>query len=324
MAGLPGRAVRATRSIVTSQPARRRSTAAPIDPYPTMRTCLPCHRIAGGGIPSAIPLGQGEAGELAERGDDRADGPLGGRRGVRAAGVAQRDPGRHGGQHMIGAGRHELDDLQPGEARQEPLEGLPADPERHDEELHLLSRARHVLAAGPDVGVDAGGQRPGGPGRLGSQTVVMVKPELGAPVLRDQVHVIRVLGDPGLDVRAVRQDRQATGAGLVQHGAGELRGEAHALELVSDLGVQEAHGLAALVAVPAAGRLVLHQARPLAADVELEPRLRGVINDDGSVTAAPCSASLMIASLRDPGRPRLIAPWIGPAEPQAPAPTGTT
>src|SRR4051794_41100980 len=73
------------------------------------------------------------------------------------------------------------------------------------------SHTRVTVASGQewgDVG-DHSDREGGGRGRAG----LALQPEFLAPVLRDEVTVVRVLADPAGDVRAVGQHRQVTVAG---------------------------------------------------------------------------------------------------------------
>src|SRR5712691_8901790 len=117
---------------------------------------------------------------------------------------------------------------------------------------------------------DRSGARRDGGRRAGASEA-----EFPAAVLRDKVKVVGVLADPRGDVRAEGQHGQAALAGGVKGAAGERASQAHALELVVDLGVNQAEH------VPV--QAVLHQPGTLAADMDLKLGSPGVIGDDGGV-----------------------------------------
>ena len=119
---------------------------------------LAAHRLAPRPVPAAVVLGDGEPGEVPQAGDDGADRPLGGGGGVRTAGVAERDVGREVRKDVVGAGGEDLDGLEAGEhADFSYYFGLYAPQGQHDK-LDLVRALRQVIAAGPDIGLDAGRQ----------------------------------------------------------------------------------------------------------------------------------------------------------------------
>ena len=79
--------------------------------------------------------------------------------------------------------------------------------------------------------------------------------ELGPAVRRDEVRVVRVLLDPGVDVGAERENGQPALPGVVEAEPGQVGRQAPALEGRLDLGVDQADLLAAALVGEEAGQL---------------------------------------------------------------------
>src|SRR6185437_11103757 len=101
--------------------------------------------------------------------------------------------------------------------------------------------------------------------------------EVAATLWRDEVGVLGVLLDPGVDVGAEREHGQPALARVVEAVPGQVPGQALALEGVVDLSVQEADH-AVVVA-----ELVLHEAREIGPHVQLVPGGGRVVGDHGRV-----------------------------------------
>src|SRR6516165_10210249 len=109
---------------------------------------------------------------------------------------------------------------------------------------------------------------------LGSET------EFRAPVRWHQVHVVRVLFEPGLNVGAEREHGQMPVPGVVEAEPGQARREPAALEPGVDLGVVEADHLTVQVVSDEPGEL--------AADVQLVPGRLRVVGDDRGAAGGGC------------------------------------
>src|ERR1700678_3949919 len=95
--------------------------------------------------------------------------------------------------------------------------------------------------------------------------------ELGPAVQRDEIRVVRVLLDPGVDVGAERENGQPALPGVVEAEPGQVGGQALALEVGLHLGVVQADLLAPKVVGQEAGQL--------ARDPELVAGLFRVVGD---------------------------------------------
>ena len=253
---------------------------------------LAADRLARRGIPAAVALRDGEPGEVPQGRDDGPDRPLGGGGGVRAAGVAERDAGGDVGEDVVRARGEDLDGLEAGQ-RGDLLDGRGPHAERQHHVLDLVRALRQVVAAGPDIGLDAGGQgaelvwRVGQPypcqgcasvlvvsrgSSVGDQRPKSARRSCGTSSAYSGCFLIHELmyGQNG----STASPRLRASSRLNRARCG---GQVRALEGRLDLGVHEADRRVVLA------QLVVDEAGEFGADAQLVPRRGRVIGDNGRV-----------------------------------------